>query len=94
MLPHTAAPDHWSIFNDGAPPDLIAAPETVFLGPKGVGHVVTVNYDVVELPEPAVFLHSRHGIVDVELSFDQLWLLAELALLIQLNTVYDLVFLR
>jgi len=49
---------------------------------------------IVELPDRAVLLHTRDGVIDVELPGHALRLAHQLALLIELDIVNDLVLLR
>src|SRR6185503_1364282 len=94
--PRPRALEHGSVLEDGALLYRVAAAKTVALRAECVGDVVSRNDDVVELPDRAVLLHARHGVVDVELAGDTFRLLAarELPLRRQLDRVDDLVFLR
>lgn len=66
--------EHRSVFDDGALADLVTAGEAILLGAQRVGRVVAGDDDVVEPPEGAVLLHSRHGVIDVVLTINPLGL--------------------
>src|SRR5438132_3885274 len=81
------ASDHWSILEVLTLENLVAACQAVRFRAQRIHPVVTRYHHIVELPDRAVAIHARHGVVDVALAGDVLRLADASALFVKVDRI-------